>query len=131
MNSIFQIINSVQTRCSILEKHWIVTAPEVRLENLKVCAHSIEALVKMCEAETILLKLSSGDQHKVDFNGQQPQAASNSQQAHVDDLRQMKDKLLQCVRMLAQAGRTNVTHMSSLLDISEDKARELMALWKS
>ena len=123
MNSVFHIINNVQKRCEILEKHWIVTAPSVRMENLKSCALSIEALITICEAEDSMMKLLKDAPTHVQSQPAQPQA-------HTDEERQMKDKLLQCVKMLAQVGRTNVTHMAGILSISEDKAKELLEMWK-
>lgn len=124
MNSVFQIINNIQKRCDILEKQWIVTAPSVRLENLKTCAKSVEALIMMCEAEDSLMSLVK------DGPSQVAASLPNHPQAHADEMGQMKDKLLQCVKMLAQVGRTSVSHMSGILGISEDKASELLETWK-
>lgn len=124
MNSVIQNINNIKRRCDILEKQWIVTAPSVRIENLNICVKSLDALIMMCDAEESLIQLLR------DSPSQMSSSQSNHLHDHTDELGQTKDKLLQCVKMLAQVGRTSVSHISSILGISEEKASDLLETWK-
>lgn len=125
MNSVSQTIKDLQKRLEALEQHWESTIPSTRLEDLMICAHSVEALIAMCEAEDGLLNLLK------DRSSHAAASKPNQQHARSDELSQTKDKLLQCVKMLAQVGRTSVSHMSTILGITEEKASELLNSWKN
>lgn len=124
MNSVSQTIKDLQKRLEALEQHWESTIPSTRLEDLMICAHSVEALIAMCEAEDGLLNLLK------DRPSNAAASKPNQQHARSDELSQTKDKLLQCVKMLAQVGRTSVSHMSTILGITEERASELLDSWK-